>query len=166
MKTTSLAPRPAAAPGGADEAEDMMRIGEVARLFDVTLRTLRFYEDKGLIHPVRDGTARLYSHRDRAKLKLILLGRKIGFSLRDVKQMMDLYDPSGANVRQFKVALEKAEKQMARLQKQRALIDEAIADLARSMDDARRRLEASPARTENRRPGALPNAGQPGQVSA
>ena len=68
-----------------DSNEEYTRIGEMAKTFGVTLRTLRFYEDKGLISPKRDGSTRLYSRRDRARLKLILLGRKVGFSLRDVK---------------------------------------------------------------------------------
>ena len=79
------------------DMDDVKRIGEMADEFGVTLRTLRFYEDKGLLNPIRDGNARLYTRKDQARLKLILLGRKVGFSLRDVKQMMDLYDPAGAN---------------------------------------------------------------------
>lgn len=144
MKTNDLIAEAAmTAAGELHENEELTRIGEMAKHFGITLRTLRFYEDKGLINPQRDGTTRLYSHRDKARLKLILLGRKVGFSLRDVKQMMDLYDPSGSNARQLKVALEKSEKQMARLQKQRALLDEAIADLSRSMDEARLRLSGN-----------------------
>ncbi len=93
----------------------------MAKKYGVTLRTLRFYEDKGLLNPKRDGSTRLYTRRDKARLKLILLGRKVGFSLRDVKQMMDLYDPTGSNTKQLRLALDKSEKQLARLQKQRAL---------------------------------------------
>src|SRR6185437_3535893 len=99
-----------------ESSDDFARIGEVARNFDVTLRALRFYEDRGLIHPRREGTTRLYSRRDRARLTLILLGRRIGFSLREVKQMMDLYDPKGSNTRQFKVVLEKSHRQLGRLE--------------------------------------------------
>jgi len=106
----------------------------------VTLRTLRFYEDKGLLNPKRDGSTRLYTRRDKARLKLILLGRKVGFSLRDVKQMMDLYDPTGSNTKQLRLALDKSEKQLARLQKQRALIDDAINELSNSMSAVRRML--------------------------
>ena len=84
----------------------------MAKKYGVTLRTLRFYEDKGLINPKRDGSTRLYSRRDKARLKLILLGRKVGFSLRDVKQIMDLYDPKGANTKQLRLALDKSEKQL------------------------------------------------------
>ncbi|MBK8455756.1 MAG: MerR family DNA-binding transcriptional regulator [Phyllobacteriaceae bacterium] len=109
--------------------EELFRIGDMAKGFGVTLRALRFYEDKGLLSPVREGTTRLYTHRDRARLKLILLGRKVGFSLRDVKQMIDLYDPTGSNSRQLRVALEKGEKQIRRLQVQRAAVEDAIGEL-------------------------------------
>ncbi len=112
----------------------------MARAFGVTLRALRFYEDKGLLQPQRDGTTRLYTRSDRVRLKLILLGRKVGFSLREVKQMMDLYDPTGANTRQLRLALEKSEKQLLRLQKQRALVDDAIAELERAMAAVRIKL--------------------------
>ena len=80
----------------------LFKIGDMAKMFGVTLRTLRFYEDKGLLSPIREGSNRLYTRRDRARLKLILLGRKVGFSLRDVKQMMDLYDPAGSNAKQLR----------------------------------------------------------------
>jgi DNA-binding transcriptional MerR regulator len=120
--------------------EEYARIGEMAKTFDVTLRTLRFYEDKGLLSPKRDGSTRLYTRRDRARLKLILLGRKIGFSLRDVKQIMDLYDPNGANTKQLRLTMEKSEKQLARLQKQRAAMDEAIAELSDMMATVRKML--------------------------
>jgi DNA-binding transcriptional MerR regulator len=123
-----------------EAGEDLVRIGEMAKKYGVTLRTLRFYEDKGLLNPQRDGSTRLYTRRDKARLKLILLGRKVGFSLRDVKQMMDLYDPTGSNTKQLKLALDKSEKQLARLQKQRALIDDAINELSGSMSAVRQML--------------------------
>ncbi|MGC4026438.1 MAG: MerR family DNA-binding transcriptional regulator [Mesorhizobium sp.] len=119
------------------ETGDYERIGELAKQFGITLRTLRFYEDKGLISPKRDGVMRLYTRRDKARLKLILLGRKVGFSLREVKQMLDLYEPSGSNTRQLKVTLEKSEKQLVRLQKQRALIEDAIGELTEAMEIVR-----------------------------
>ncbi|MER8415733.1 MerR family DNA-binding transcriptional regulator [Mesorhizobium sp. M1066] len=124
----------------AEAGEDLVRIGEMAKKYGVTLRTLRFYEDKGLLNPQRDGSTRLYTRRDKARLKLILLGRKVGFSLRDVKQMMDLYDPTGSNTKQLKLALDKSEKQLARLQKQKALIDDAINELSGSMSAVRQML--------------------------
>jgi DNA-binding transcriptional MerR regulator len=124
----------------AEVQEEYTRIGEMAKTFGVTLRTLRFYEDKGLIHPKRDGSTRLYTRRDKARLKLIMLGRKVGFSLRDVKQIMDLYDPNGANTKQLRLMLEKSDKQLARLQKQRGAIEEAITELSDTMAAARRLL--------------------------
>ncbi|MCC2690452.1 MAG: transcriptional regulator [Rhizobiaceae bacterium] len=124
----------------ADTDEDYVRIGDMAKEYGVTLRTLRFYEDKGLLTPKREGTTRLYSRRDRARLKLILLGRKVGFSLRDVKQVMDLYDPRGNNAKQLRLALDKSEKQLARLHAQRQSIDEAIKDLSKTMVSVRQKL--------------------------
>jgi DNA-binding transcriptional MerR regulator len=123
-----------------EAGEELARIGEMAKKYGVTLRTLRFYEDKGLLNPQRDGSTRLYTRRDKARLKLILLGRKVGFSLRDVKQMMDLYDPTGSNTKQLRLALDKSEKQLARLQKQRALLDDAINELSGSMSSVRQML--------------------------
>ena len=120
--------------------EEYARIGDMAREFDVTLRTLRFYEDKGLLSPKREGSTRLYSRRDRTRLQLILLGRKVGFTLRDVKQMIDLYDPKGTNAKQLRVTLEKSEKQMNRLVKQREALEEAIGDLGQLIDNVRGRL--------------------------
>lgn len=131
---------PASASHADETTEDLTRIGDMARLFGVTLRALRFYEDKGLIQPIRQGTTRLYTRRDRARLKLILLGRKVGFSLREVKHMLDLHDPSGANPKQYRVALEKSERQLAKLERQRQALDEAMSDLQGLIDDLRGRV--------------------------
>jgi DNA-binding transcriptional MerR regulator len=125
-----------------DDTDEFTRIGEMAKRFEVTLRALRFYEDRGLIQPRREGTTRLYSRRDQARLKLILLGRRIGFSLREVKQMMDLYDPKGANTRQLKLVLERSQRQLGRLETRRAALDEAIGELTDLMSSVRDRLEA------------------------
>lgn len=121
-------------------SEGYSRIGEMAKSYGVTLRTLRFYEDKGLLDPKREGSTRLYTRRDRARLKLILLGRKVGFSLREVKQIMDLYDPSGPNAKQLKLALDKSEKQLSRLHKQRAVLEEAIGELGELIGVVKTRL--------------------------
>jgi DNA-binding transcriptional MerR regulator len=131
----------------ASATDGYARIGELAKKYGVTLRTLRFYEDKGLLNPHRDGTTRLYTRRDVARLKLILLGRKVGFSLREVKQMLDLYDPAGSNTKQLKLTLEKSEKQLVRLEKQRTAIDEAIVELTTMIGIVRSMLaERQPAR--------------------
>ncbi len=113
---------------------------QLAQRFGVSLRTLRFYEDKGLLNPKRDGVTRLYTRRDKTRLQLILLGRRVGFSLRDVKQMIDLYDPSGTNARQLRLTLEKSEKQLTRLHKQRQSVDEAIEELSALVAQLRERL--------------------------
>jgi DNA-binding transcriptional MerR regulator len=128
----------------ATAGEDLVRIGEMAKNYDVTLRTLRFYEDKGLLAPKREGSTRLYTRRDRTRLKLILLGRKVGFSLREVKQLIDLYDPSGSNAKQLRLVLEKSEKQLGRLRKQRSELDEAIDELSAHMVRVRQSLAEKP----------------------
>ncbi len=120
--------------------DELLRIGDMAKEFDVSLRTLRFYEDKGLIQPKREGSMRLYSRRERARLRLILLGRNVGFSLREVKQMIDLYDPTGSNTKQLRLTLDKSERQLGRLEKQRQSIDEAIRELGVLMGTVRAML--------------------------
>jgi DNA-binding transcriptional MerR regulator len=79
---------------------DLMTIREMCDAFDVTPRTLRFYEAKELMTPIRQGTRRLYSRRDRARLKLILRGKRFGFSLEDIRQTLDLYDRDSGNTAQ------------------------------------------------------------------
>jgi DNA-binding transcriptional MerR regulator len=150
MGTDGRAAGGEAVPGEAED--DLTRIGDMAKTFGVTLRALRFYEDKGLLQPRREGATRLYTRRDKARLKLILLGRRVGFSLRDVKQMIDLYDPTGSNTKQLRLTLEKSEKQRVRLQKQRMAIDEAIAELDTMMDVVRTQL-AEQAGDKNRTAG-------------
>jgi DNA-binding transcriptional MerR regulator len=122
------------------EAEELSRIGEVADEFSVTLRTLRFYEDKGLINPKRVGTSRFYGRREKARLRLILLGRDIGFSLEDIREMLNLYEPKSGNKAQLRVALDKAAMQLERLNEQRKSVDEAIARLNQTMEVARKQI--------------------------
>ncbi|MCY0093390.1 MerR family transcriptional regulator [Hoeflea ulvae] len=116
-----------------DQDDAVYKIGDLAEEFGVTLRTLRFYEDKGLLKPARVGVTRLFTKRDRARLKLILLGKRVGFSLTEVKRMIDLYDPRGKNVAQLKVALTKGEEQMRVLEGQRDSIHTAIEELERTI---------------------------------
>ncbi len=124
-----------------------MRIGEVASQLGVTLRALRFYEDKGLVAPRRIGTTRLYDRRAITRLKLIMLGRRVGFSLREVKQIMDLYEPNGSNYRQLKVLLEKGTRQLARLEKQRLELDNAIGELQQTLTSVRTSLDGAVSRS-------------------
>ncbi|MGE0845966.1 MAG: MerR family DNA-binding transcriptional regulator [Flavobacteriaceae bacterium] len=114
--------------------QTVFTIGDLAREFDVTLRALRFYEDRGLLNPRRDGMTRLYSRRDRARLKLILMGKKVGFPLTDIREMLDLYDLRDGQVTQLRVSLTKFREQVARLREQKAEIDTAISELTRTCD--------------------------------
>lgn len=113
--------------------EKTYRIGEMAAEFDVTLRTLRFYEDKGLLSPRRVGNTRLYSRGDRARLKIILLGKRLGFSLMDVAEILELYDPDGGNMRQLTVSVEKGEQQLKVLNDERDKLNAAIIELEETL---------------------------------
>ncbi len=109
-------------------------ITQLRREFDVTARTLRFYEDKGLLEPLRDGQTRLYSYRDRARLKLILLGKRVGFSLADIKEILDLYNLKDGQHTQMRVSLEKGRQKICELEDQKCAIQEAINDLGRTCE--------------------------------
>ncbi len=108
-------------------------IGDLAREFDVTLRTLRFYEDKGLLSPRRDGQGRIYSRRDRGRLKLVLMGKKVGFSLTEIKAMLDLYDLKDGQVPQMRLALGKFTEQIEILERQKVDIEQALEELRRTV---------------------------------
>ncbi|WP_310620975.1 MerR family transcriptional regulator [Flexibacterium corallicola] len=108
-------------------------IGDLSKEFDVTLRTLRFYEDKGLLNPKREGMSRIYNRRDRARLKLVLMGKRVGFSLTEIRDMLDLYDLRDGQVLQLKVALERFEEQIQALEEQRKHIDQATEELERTV---------------------------------
>ncbi len=116
------------------ERKTVFTIGELAREFGITLRAIRFYEDKGLLNPRRQGMTRLYSRRDRARLKLILLGKRVGFSLVEIGEMLDLYDLKDGQTTQLKVAQTKFNEQIAFLESQRDEIDQALGDLKRARD--------------------------------
>ena len=108
-------------------------IGDLAKEFAVTLRTIRFYEDKDLIHPRREGQRRLYGRRDRGRLKLILLGKKVGFSLSDIKEMLALYDLREGDTAQLERALQRFSEQVDVLKRQKKDVEQAIEELTRTM---------------------------------
>ena len=101
-------------------------IRQLCREFGATARALRFYEDKGLLTPARKGQTRVYDARDRARLKLILRGRRIGFTLQEIQEMLDLYDRKDHNVHQMAVALPRHRAQIAALRQQLEDIEGAI----------------------------------------
>lgn len=115
---------------------DVMTIREMCETYDVTPRTLRFYEAKELLTPIRVGTRRLFTRRDRARLVLIQRGKRFGFTLEDIRQTLDLYDRDGGLTAQRQKACELAQKRLAKMEAQRAELDVAIADLRAELADA------------------------------
>jgi DNA-binding transcriptional MerR regulator len=106
-----------------------MTIREMCDAYDVTPRTLRFYEAKELLFPIREGQKRLFTRRDRARLKLILRGKRFGFSLEDIRQLLELYDRGDQQLTQLQRAHELAQLRLRDMEQQREELDEAIAEL-------------------------------------
>jgi DNA-binding transcriptional MerR regulator len=111
------------------QATPLYSVSQLARQLGVTARTIRFYEDKDLITPQRAGTTRVYSHRDRARLVLILRGKRLGFSLREIKEFLDLYDADPHHQLQTRNLQNSVRKRIAKLKEQRAAIEESLAEL-------------------------------------
>jgi len=109
--------------------EDLMTIREMCDAFGVTPRTLRFYEAKELLFPIREGQRRWFTKRDRARLKLILRGKRFGFSLEDIRQLLDLYDMGDQQATQLRRTYELAQKRLAEMVAQRDELNVAIAEL-------------------------------------
>ena len=107
--------------------ERFMTIGELAREFQISLRTLRFYEDRGLLHPLRSGVTRLYSSRDRLHLQLILKGRRLGFTLTEIGTLLSDQDLAGEA--HLRLAPDQIRAQISHLERQRETLDAAIAEL-------------------------------------
>lgn len=115
-------------------------IRELTREFSVTARTLRFYEQEGLLAPSRRGQARIYSGRDRARLTLILRGRRVGFSLAEMREILDLYNPGDGGMAQLTHSRDKFVQRIAALERQRRDIDESIAELRLGLEAIDHRL--------------------------
>lgn len=111
-------------------SDDMMTIREMCDAFEVTPRTLRFYEAKELLFPLREGQKRLFTRRDRARLKLILRGKRFGFSLEDIRQLLDLYDMGDQQKTQMAETLKLARQRLREMERQRDELDLAIGKLA------------------------------------
>lgn len=108
---------------------DTLSIREMCEAYGVTPRTLRFYESKELIAPIRQGSHRLYTRQDRARLQLILRGKRFGFSLEDIRQLLGMYDRHGSNEVQLTRTHDLALDRLAQMQAQRAELDIAISEL-------------------------------------
>ncbi len=110
---------------------DTYGIAELAREFDVTTRTVRFYEDKGLLAPLREGQRRVYAPRDRVRLRLIMRGKRLGFSLDEIRQLIDLYDVDPSEVTQLRHFLDKIHEHKEILVGQQQDIAETLAEMER-----------------------------------
>ena len=112
-----------------EAAKPRYTIGELAEEFGITTRAIRFYESRGLISPERVGANRSYSHRDRARLILILRGKNLGFSLEDIGEYLALYDADPDHIAQTKLLLDKTEVAIKDLQEKRSDLDRTLRDL-------------------------------------
>ena len=109
--------------------ERTFTISELADTFQVTPRTIRFYEDQGLLSPKRDGLNRVYSHRDRARLTLICRGKRLGFSLAEIKDFLDLYDVDDRQIEQMRFALAHGRERIASLEVQLVDVQQTLSEL-------------------------------------
>jgi len=115
-------------PGG--EAGATFTISDLAAAFDLTPRSIRFYEDEGLLSPGREGAARVYTRKDRARLALICRGKRLGFSLAEIREFLDLYDVDEAQVEQMSYLLTRARQRIDALERQ-------LADVRQTLDELR-----------------------------
>lgn len=113
---------------------NFMTIREMRDAFNVTSRTLRFYEAKELLSPVREGQKRLFTKRDQARLTLILRGKRFGFSLEDIRQLLDLYDLGDQQQTQMQKTFELAQAHLAEMEEQQAQLTETIGELKKQLD--------------------------------
>jgi DNA-binding transcriptional MerR regulator len=129
----------------AKPSDSTLSIRQMCEAFDVTPRALRFYEAKELLSPIRQGTRRLYRRADRARLTLILRGKRFGFSLEEIRQLLDLWEGGRGRTRQLAAACEVAERHLADMEARRAQLDAAIDELGEQLRGARAELAKSQA---------------------
>lgn len=125
------------------ETQQTYSISDLAREFDVTTRTIRFYEEKGLVSPRREGQKRLYSAADRVRIKLILRGKRIGMTLEESAEVIDMYDPAHNNEEQLQRLLQTVAERRARLVQQKKDID----DMLNGLDEVQALCEAALSRS-------------------
>lgn len=120
--------------------EETMTIRDMCAKYEVTPRTLRFYEQKELLFPIREGQRRLFTKRDRARLQLILRGKRFGFSLEEIRQLLDLYHMGDSQQTQLAQTYELSQKHLADMIAQRDELNEAIEELKTQMEWGAKRL--------------------------
>lgn len=134
------------APDAADPPE-MLGIQGAARQLGVTMRTLRFYEDKGLIEPQRVGTTRIYSKREIGRMQLILRGKRLGFTIREIGEFLDLYDVDPEHQEQMRILKAKVAARIADLRKQKRAIEQTLEELLSIEREAKAWLESAPVKS-------------------
>lgn len=122
------------------ENRDLFAIADLAREFGISTRAIRFYESKGLLSPERVGSTRIFRRRDRARLILILRGKRLGFSLRDISDYLSLYEADRTQTAQVKLLVEKVGQRMGQLELQLADLQTTIAELREIRKLAEERL--------------------------
>lgn len=128
----------AAADASMDGGSRLFTITELAAEFDITPRAIRFYEDMGLLSPAREGRNRVYTHRDRTRLKLTLRGKRLGLSLQEIKQLVDMYDAAGADTApQLKAFLEVLAQHRRQLEQQLEDIEVTLEEISQHEERCR-----------------------------
>ena len=121
---------------------ETFKISELAKEFDITTRSIRFYEDMGLLHPARQGNTRVYQRRDKIRLKLILRGKRLGFSLAEIRELFELYDTNQSNTQLNQMLTIIDDKQMT-LQRQLDDINVVMSELRAARERCQQALDRS-----------------------
>jgi len=125
---------------------EMLTVTELARETGITARAIRFYESKGLLKPKRAGTTRVYTHRERGRLQLILRGKRLGFTLTDIGEYLDLYDADPTQQDQIALLLEKVNVRIQELEAQKTDLEVSLKELSNVRDQPRMALATKPKR--------------------
>jgi DNA-binding transcriptional MerR regulator len=125
------------------EGEELRGIQQISDELGITPRTLRFYEDKGLIEPRRVGTTRIYTKRETGRMQLILRGKRLGFSIREIQQFLDLYDADPQHVEQMKALAARVRLRIGELEQQKDALEETLGELLQIEREALERVDAA-----------------------
>jgi len=132
------------------ESARTFTITELASEFDITARAIRFYEDVGLLAPLRNGRNRVYTHRDRTRLKLTLRGKRLGLSLQEIKQLVEMYDSPSDTAPQLQAFMAVLADHRRQLEQQREDIEITLAEIAQHEERCRSLLSAASGKTRRR----------------